>query len=173
LVLAAIVMASIDSPLASLTASFVTDIYKPLVRADAPERHYLVLARASVAVFGLLLAGIAYVFSSFDKMLWLAFKIGGLTFGSLLGVFLLGLLTQRRANRANLAAMVAMVLVNFVLLLTNEGASLLGVPLSAFLPRIAWSWMVVIGTAGTFGLGWVLGPILDPGLPGEPSPGKL
>jgi len=34
---------------------------------------------------------IAYAFSSYDGILWLAFKIAGVTFGSLLGVFLLGL----------------------------------------------------------------------------------
>ena len=35
--------------------------------------------------------------SAFDKILWLAFKIAGVTFGSLLGVFLPGLLSRRRA----------------------------------------------------------------------------
>ena len=26
---------------------------------------------------------------------------------------------------------------------------------------LGWSWLVIIGTAGTFGLGWVLAPALD------------
>ena len=55
---------------------------------------------------------LAWGFSFFDQILWLAFKIAGVTFGSLLGVFLLGLLTPVRANRANVAAMVVMALVN-------------------------------------------------------------
>ena len=63
-----------------------------------------------------MLAALAWGFSFFDKILWLAFKIAGVTFGSLLGVFLLGLLTRLRANRANVAAMVIMGLVNLVLL---------------------------------------------------------
>ena len=37
LMLAAIVLASIDSPLGSLAGSFVTDIYRPLL-APGPER---------------------------------------------------------------------------------------------------------------------------------------
>ena len=41
-------MASIDSPLASLTASFVTDIYKPLIRPDADDA----LMRAAAGVEG-------------------------------------------------------------------------------------------------------------------------
>ncbi|PYM05082.1 MAG: hypothetical protein DMD82_12380, partial [Candidatus Rokuibacteriota bacterium] len=104
------------------------------------ERHYLRVSRVSVVVFGLVLAVIAYGFSFFDKILWLAFKIAGVTFGSLLGVFLLGLLTQRRiADRANVYAMIVMAVVNLALLTLSE---------KHVLP-LAWSWLVIFGTAGT------------------------
>ncbi|OVE77225.1 hypothetical protein BVX98_03260, partial [bacterium F11] len=92
-VLASVIMASIDSPLSSLTASFVTDIYKPLIRQNQPDRHYLIVSRVMVVFFGLVLGILAYLFSYLSGFLWWAFKIGGITFGSLLGVFLLGLLT--------------------------------------------------------------------------------
>ncbi|MBI5211046.1 MAG: sodium/solute symporter [Elusimicrobia bacterium] len=151
LVLAAVVLASIDSPLSSLTASFVTDIYKPLVKGDGDERYYLRLSRISIGVFALLLGVLAYLFSHVDKMLWVAFKIGGVTYGSLLGVFLLGLLTKRPANRANVAAMTAMALVNAVLLYLSE--------IKVF--PLGWSWLVILGTLGTFGLAWGLAPVLD------------
>src|SRR5204862_1263114 len=51
LMLAAIVLASIDSPLGSLSASFVTDIYRPLLVRGRSERHYLFVSRVSVALF--------------------------------------------------------------------------------------------------------------------------
>ena len=105
LMLAAIVLASIDSPLGSLTTSFVTDIYRPVIFRSGTDRHYLFVSRVGVVVFGIILAFIAYFFSHFEKFLWLAFKIGGVTYGSLLGVFLLGLLTNRRGNRLNVLAM--------------------------------------------------------------------
>jgi SSS family transporter len=140
LMLSAIVLASIDSPLGSLAASFVTDIYRPLLVRRREERHYLRVSRVSVIVFGLILAVLAYEFSFFDKILWLAFKIAGVTFGSLLGVFLLGLLTRRRiADWANVWAMVVMALVNLALLTLSE---------KHILP-VAWSWLVIFGTAGT------------------------
>ncbi len=143
LMLSAIVLASIDSPLGSLAASFVTDIYRPLLVRDRSERHYLRVSRVSVAAFGLVLAAIAYGFSAYDQILWLAFKIAGVTFGSLLGVFLLGLLTRRRvADTANVAAMIAMALVNLVLLVLSERGVLV----------FAWSWLVIVGTAGTMAL---------------------
>jgi SSS family transporter len=140
LMLTAIVIASIDSPLGSLSASFVTDIYRPLLVRGRSERHYLLVSRAIVVVFGLILALIAYVFSFFDRILWLAFKIAGVTFGSLLGVFLLGLLTRRRiADWSNVVAMVSMACANLVLLTLSE---------MKVLP-LAWSWLVILGTAGT------------------------
>jgi SSS family transporter len=143
LMLSAIVLASIDSPLGSLAASFVTDIYRPLLVRGRPERHYLFVSRVSVVVFGLVLGGIAHFFAAFDKILWLAFKIAGVTFGSLLGVFLLGLLGRRRvADGANVLAMVLVALVNLALLVLSEKGVL----------AFAWSWLVILGTAGTMAL---------------------
>src|SRR5499433_2179523 len=45
LMLSAIVLASIDSPLGSLAASFVTDVYRPLFVPDRSDRHYLLVSR--------------------------------------------------------------------------------------------------------------------------------
>jgi SSS family transporter len=150
LMLSAIVLASIDSPLGSLAASFVTDIYRPLLVRDRPERHYLLVSRVSVAVFGTVLAALAFAFSFFSQILWLAFKIAGVTFGSLLGVFLLGLLTTRRLrDDGNVGAMMVMAAVNLVLLVLSE---------TKVLP-FAWSWLVIIGTVGTmvlaFSVSWL------------------
>jgi len=149
--LTAVVLASIDSPLGSLSASFVTDIYRPLLAPGRSDRHYLWVSRVAVVAFGLMLAALAWGFSFFDKILWLAFKIAGVTFGSLLGVFLLGLLTRLRANRANVAAMVIMGLVNLALLVLSETGVI----------ALAWSWLVILGTAGTMVLAPLLTPVLD------------
>jgi SSS family solute:Na+ symporter len=140
LMLSAIVLASIDSPLGSLSASFVTDIYRPLMARGRSERHYLMVSRLAVIAFGIVLGVLAYAFSFFDRILWLAFKIAGVTFGSLLGVFLLGLLTRRPVSDwANVVAMVAMAALNLGLLVLSE---------TQVLP-FAWSWLVILGTAGT------------------------
>lgn len=109
------------------------------------------VSRVCVGLFAVALGGIAYFFSFFDKMLWLAFKIGGVTYGSMLGVFLLGLATKRKGDKAVVVAMGTMAVVNATLLLLSE---------KGFIP-LGWSWLVIIGTAGTFGLGWVLAPALD------------
>ncbi len=151
LVLSAILLVSFDLPLASLSAVFVNDIYRPLVSNGASEAHYLKVSRAAILVAAVLLAGLAYALSFFDRMLWLAFKVTGVTLGSLLGIYLLGFLTRRHGDRANAVAMGVMTAVNAVILYALERS---GLPLG-------WSWLIVIGTAGTFGLAWALGPWLD------------
>ena len=152
LMLSAIVLASIDSPLGSLAASFVTDIYRPLLVKNRDERHYLRVSRVSVVIFGLILGVIAYAFSFFDKILWLAFKIAGVTFGSLLGVFLLGLLSRRPVrDQANVLAMIVMALVNLVLLTLSETGRL----------PFAWSWLVILGTVGTIVIALLAGRVKD------------
>jgi Na+/proline symporter len=144
-------MASIDSPLGSLTASFVTDIYRPLIHSDKSEKHYLLVSRFCVLAFGIILAVLAYAFSSREGFLWWAFKIGGVTFGSLLGVFLLGFFTTRHSNRANIVGMVFCALVNVVLLVLTEQKIFV----------VGWTWLVLFGTFGTMAIGYFLAPVLD------------
>jgi len=140
IVLTAIILASIDSPLSSLSSSFVTDIYKPLLHEKKSEKHYLLVSRISVVLFGILLAVIAYMCKFSEGMLWLAFKINGVTAGSLLGVFLLGLFTQRRVDKANVYVMTfTSVLMGTMLYLIETKKLLLG-----------WSWLIIIGTLLTF-----------------------
>ncbi len=151
LILSVVIMASIDSPLGSLSASFVTDIYKPLIRKNESDRHYLLVARRMVVVFGVILGFLAYAFSHLQNFLWLAFKIGGVTFGSLLGIFLLGILTERKSNHANIVAMVTMALINFTLLIMTETKFFV----------VGWTWLILIGTFGTMGIGYILGPVME------------
>ncbi len=146
-VLTAIVMASIDSPLSSLSAVFVTDVYRPIVGPAPSQADELRVARRAVVVFAVALGVSALFFSSFDRMLWLAFKVGGVTYGSLLGVYLLGLLTDRELDGGAAGAMVFAALLNLILLILSERGVI----------GLGWSWLVALGTAVTFGLGWSLG----------------
>jgi len=147
LVLCAIILASIDSPLSSLCSSFVTDIYRPWIRRDAGERHYLWVSRLAVAGFGLVLALIAWACGPVENILWFAYQVFSLTGGSLLGVFLLGLLTQRRAGWGNIPAMILGTALTTILMILSKRGDI----------ALAWSWLIVIGTATTMGVGYVLG----------------
>ncbi|MBN1846141.1 MAG: hypothetical protein JW810_10695, partial [Sedimentisphaerales bacterium] len=162
LLLAAIMLASIDSPLSSLSSSFVTDIYRPLIRRGASERHYLLVSRFSIIGFGLVLALIAFGCKPVENILWFAFKIVSLTGGAILGVFLLGLLTRRRINRFNIVAMIASTVLTTSLLILEHYQYV----------SIAWSWLIVIGTVVTFAIGYLFGsnPPTDGSVPVKEDP---
>ena len=149
LLLAAIIMASIDSPLSSLCSSFVTDIYRPLIRKKADEKHYLFISRVGVVVFGVILALIAFACDPVKNILWFAYKIFSLTGGATLGVFLLGLLTRRKSNKSNIAAMVVSTFCVLILMILAH----------LELVRLAWTWLIVIGTGTTMILGYLLPPL--------------
>ena len=143
LVLSAIVMASIDAPLASLSTVFMTDLWRPFAPA-AGDGGELRLAQRCAAVFALILAALAALFTVSDAALSIAFKAGGVTSGPLLGVYLLGLSTERRGDLPVVSAWGAMVGLDLILLALSE---------RGILP-FGWSWLVVLGTCGTYALAY-------------------
>ena len=145
LMLAAIVLASIDSPLSSLASSFVTDIYRPLIKKAATEKHYLIISRMAVIGFGVILAVIAFACEPVENILWFAFEIISITGGATLGVFLLGVLTKRKSNIGNVIAMIISAsYMAIYLLMIHKGYI-----------ELAWSWLIVLGTIMTFCLGYL------------------
>lgn len=143
LLLSAIILASIDSPLSSLASSFVSDIYRTVIRRNAAEKHYLLISRLCVVGFGLILAVIALACAPIKNILWFAFEIFSVTGGATLGVFLLGTLTKTRTNRANIAAMILSTAAMTALLLLKKFDII----------TLAWSWLIVLGTFITMLLG--------------------
>jgi len=67
--------------------------------------------------------------------------IGSIPMGALLGVFLLGVLTQVAAEGAAMAGVIAGL------------AAVLYVHFA--IPKFAWTWYVLIGTTVTFAVGWL------------------
>jgi len=128
-------MSSLDSALSALSSSAVVDLYKTYVKPDASDRHYLAVSRLLVVVFAIALVVFAWAVKDTGGVLTLAFKSVSYTYGGLLGVFLLGLLTKRGQNTTNIIAMVSSV--GVVTLLRN-------------VTEVAWHWMIIVGTVWTF-----------------------
>jgi SSS family transporter len=142
LVIAAILAASmsnLSAALNSLASTTIMDFYKPLVRYDRGEEFYLRLARVATAVWGVLLFLVALVARHWGSVLQAGLSIASIVYGSLLGVFLLGLLTRRTGEIAAMAGMSAGLAVMLYV---------------KFFTPIAWTWYVLIGTAVTFGVGY-------------------
>lgn len=143
-------MSSIASAVGALSSSLVTDLYRPLRRAiagraeSAGERHFMWAARGASVFFGLLLIAVAMAFSNQDELLWEVFKWPSLWMGSLLGVFLLGVLTRNRGRDGwNVAVMLGSIamLVTLKTYQSTTGQA-----------WIAWPWWIVLGTIFTAGL---------------------
>lgn len=142
LVVAAILaaaMANLSAAFNSLASSSVMDFYKPFVRPGADEKHYLRVSRLLTLVWGAVLVLIALLAQRFNRsVLELALTIASVPYGSMLGIFLLGVLTKRATGLA--AAIGA--LAGLLTLLAVMG-----------LTSVAWTWYAAIGTCVTFAVG--------------------
>ncbi|MFA7344499.1 MAG: sodium:solute symporter [Terrimicrobiaceae bacterium] len=169
----ATMMGSTSAALNALATSFIKDFYQPYIRPSADDRQAVSAARWATSVFGILMVLVATVAAytvlhTNVTIIPLALGILGYTYGSLLGVFLLGVLTRSRGNdRANVFAMIIGVLAVLVLCKisvplweTGGGAGdavkhafRFGILLPPWWPAIAWPYFVFIGSAVTFLLG--------------------
>jgi solute:Na+ symporter, SSS family len=137
LVIAAILaaaMSNLSAALNSLASTTVMDFLRPLGKAQ-DESVWMKRARLATIVWGVILAGVALLARNWGGVLQAGLSIASIIYGSLLGVFLLGLLTRRVGEIAAMCGMVA----GLALMLYVR-----------FATPIAFTWYVVIGTAMTF-----------------------
>jgi len=136
-------MSSLDSTMGALSSTALVDLYRPLTRKEISEKEGLRISRLLVFFFGMLLALIAYALKDAEGFLWLTFQIASVTYGALLGVFLLGVTTNRGSDRGNGIAMItaACICVTLLTLIKMESIAL------------GWSWLIAIGTTWTFVVG--------------------
>src|SRR5581483_10002737 len=150
LVIAAILaagMSNLSAALNSLASTTVMDFYRPIVlrHSQPPESHFLRVARFATIIWGAILFLVGLVARHWGSVLEAGLTIASILYGSLLGVFLLGLLTRRvRENSAIIAMLAGLILMIYVKQATH----------------IAFTWYVLIGTAATFLTGCISGLLL-------------
>jgi SSS family transporter len=144
LVIAAVLaaaMSSLSSAMNAMTATFISDFYRPYFVKHADPGHYLKASRYTTLVIGGLLVGAALLVVRFyeanPKTDLLSIALGIMTFfyGAILGIFLVALYTRTRGN--NLTNLIGTV------------ASIAAVILVQYQFRLAWPWFIVIGTLVT------------------------
>jgi solute:Na+ symporter, SSS family len=174
LVLAGLFAAAVSSHtsvLNALASTSIADFYRPHLRPGASERHYLIASRLFTLAWGIVLIVVAAAFIGSGKNV-LNLALGSLTYfyGSLLGVFLLGIFTRRGSSASATAGMLAAVPAVLLLQLREflEKPDLapaavralldrLPAPaeeaLRAHVPLLAWPLWIVAGTGITLGIG--------------------
>src|SRR5438874_13166015 len=114
-------MGSTSAALNALATSFTKDFYLPYIRPGATDRQTIRAARIATAIFGVLMIIVATMAANAvlqdAKLTIIPIAIGilGYTYGALVGVFLLGMLTRTRGavgtNVLGMALGIASVLV--------------------------------------------------------------
>jgi SSS family solute:Na+ symporter len=132
-------MSTLSSSLNSCATAATNDLYFPLVERDASAASKLRAIRIFTAIFGILQIAVgiggqwlqATVVSS-------VLGIAAFTTGIVLGVFFLGIFTERVGQKAALTGLVL---------------GLTGMTWVFFATDLAWPWFALVGSAGTFATG--------------------
>lgn len=157
-------MGSLSTALNALATTFTKDWYLGVFRPDATSGQQMRAARISTVGFAIFLAiigiGTAWVKLKNPDLRIIPIVLGsfGYTYGSLLGVFLIGMLTKTRGNcRGNVIGMICGFLAVAVLtnLPNDVWGMIFGKPLyenPEGLPMIAFTWRIMFGTLVTVGV---------------------
>ncbi len=157
--LLAAAMSSLDSALNALAASAVVDFYLRYSKKKLSDKNQIDVARNFIVLFAVALTFIAMLFGEAQSILWIGFKSVGFTYGGLLGIFLLAVLTKTRGNdKLNLIALLSSVLVSFFAISLgqgNDGSLKFIFPWQEGKPLLAWQWAVIIAMLWTFSIGYL------------------
>jgi Na+/proline symporter len=153
----ATMMGSTSAALNALATSFTKDFYLPYINRGASDHQAVTAARVATAVFGLLMIGVATVaaYSVLKNphltIIPIAIGILGYTYGALLGVFLLGMLTRNRGRDGTnvIAMLLGMTAVLFLCKVDLPGIFNFGLLMPEWWPKISWPWFVLVGCTVT------------------------
>ena len=154
-------MGSLSTALNALATSFTRDFYMGLFRPNATQHEQMSAARWSTAGFAILLSmigvGTAWVKLTHPEIRIIPIVLGsfGYTYGSLLGIFLVGMTTRTRGSCGGnlLAMLIGFVFVALLSDLPNDLAMMSGRRLyepPSWMPIIEFPWRVMAGTIATF-----------------------
>src|SRR5215468_7669858 len=161
-------MGSFSAALNALATGATNDWYLRWVRGRS-EAHYVTAARWFTVLFAALMIAIAGAFAYAKvthpdlRIIPVVLGIAGFILGPMLGVFLIGMFTERRgSDGGNLIAITAGLLATvFVgkldVMIVNGVAPLLGFAATfehpAAIPEVSFTWWAMIGALVVFGVG--------------------
>ncbi len=93
-------MSSVAAELNSLSTATVVDFYRRFWRAEASDAHYLGFSKWATAVWGLFACLVATFAANLGSLIEVVNRFGSFFYGSILGVFLLGMIPRARATGA-------------------------------------------------------------------------
>jgi SSS family transporter len=144
-------MSNLSAALNSLSSTTVVDFYMSL-RPNADDRERALISRSSTVLWAIVLFAIAvYSLSVGGKghVVEIGLSIASVAYGCLLGVFLLGTLTKYATQTGTIIGMICGFVLNLWLW---QGTFPMHIG-SFAIPKIAFTWYVLIGALVTFAIG--------------------
>ena len=136
-------MSTVSSSLNSLASATIHDFYAPLTGKRDP-RHLLTVGRWATVVWAVVLVGGALSFRTQDTpVVELALSIASITYGGLLGTFIMAGLFDRVRQRDVITAILVATTSMVVIVLVKPGP----------FADLAWPWYVPLGTIITVTVG--------------------
>lgn len=149
LVMAAIfaaAMSSTASELNALSSTTVVDVYRRLVRAEASEKHYVLVSKLATIVWGGFAIGFAMFANRLGSLIEAVNILGSLFYGTILGIFLLAFYVKRvGASAAFAGALVGEAAVIWTFRTTE----------------ISFLWYNVVGCLVTIGVALMIQPFAE------------
>jgi SSS family transporter len=144
-------MSTISSSINALASSVTHDLYAGITGRTDPA-HLLRVGRTFSVVWGLALVGAALFFFYFASgndtpVVVLALSIASITYGALLGTYVLAGRWPQTSGRDAIRAVVVTVLVMLVVVFAKQLATVNGFGWLSPLGKLAWPWYVPLGTA--------------------------
>lgn len=135
-------MSSVAAELSALSTATVMDFYRRLLRQQATDSHYLLVAKLATGFWGIFACIVALYASQLGSLIEVVNKFGSYFYGSLLGVFVLAIGTRRATGNGAffglLAGIASVALVSFQY------------------PKISFLWYNLIGCGVVFFTGLAL-----------------
>ena len=147
-------MSNLSAALNSLSSTTVVDFFARIWPLSTEARRVQLSRRATI-VWALLLFVLALLARNGGKVLEMGLSIASVAYGSLLGVFLLGVLTGRASERGAMLGMLCGFGLNLYLWLCTS---------------VAFTWYVVFGSVATFLIGYGASWLLPQPASEQPMP---
>lgn len=141
--LLAAAMSTLSGSVNSLASAAMHDIYKPYFASKTSSEKDIKLSRLFSILWSVLLIGMAFFFIYYGSKVLVetALGVASITYGGMLGMFLLGVLVKKTQQSDAIAGFIAGILTMIVVFISGW---------------FGWTWYILIGSGVTIGVGSVV-----------------
>jgi SSS family transporter len=154
-------MSNLSAAVNSLSSTSMVDFYLRW-RPESNERRRSRISRLMTFFWAVVLFVLAIMSHTGAHVVEIGLSIASVAYGSLLGVFLLGTLSTRANQRGAIIGMIVGLALNLILWRQPHAWSFSILQMNIVLPKVGWTWFVLIGSAATFVAGWLASNIPFP-----------